>query len=183
MNDADLPSVETLQTVYRARKFLYPKSDREFIFACNMVAKAKFVNPNAPTKYMLDFLRSPDLQNDGLSDKDFRLYIEPCEVVRITGTTIGAQSLDLDPTLLFLFPDFLAGGVFTLAKGKLQRDGVTLHTRHKEHFFIEIPTRNIALSHSPQCLIKIRRSLENARCHEHAIKKAKIKSFKNCETA
>lgn len=167
-------SIESLETVYRVRRFYFPKGDRDFHFACLFALSAKIPNPNPPTEFMLEFMRSRNSQENGLN-----IYIEPCKVVKITGTTIIVQSLDLDPMILKLFPDFRDGGSFTLAKGKLQKEGVARHTRHNEHFFLEVPTRNIALSHSPQCLIKIRRSLENAKPHEHAIKKIKAKEFRD----
>jgi hypothetical protein len=52
---------------------------------------------------------------------------------------IVVESVTMPPKILELYPDFNTSGRFNVSRPKLQRDGMALHTRHGDYFYLAIP--------------------------------------------
>jgi len=90
----------------------------------------------------------------GTKPNEWRIYYQPCQVVKITALEIVVISEYMCPEITKRFPDFREGGKFNINKPRLQRDGKALHTRYGEWFHISAPDSAIALGESRE-LVKV----------------------------
>jgi hypothetical protein len=139
--------LENIKLLYRARHFYYkPNFDR----ALKQIFDAFGGRSNVPFDLKVEFFEG--IEKHGFPDDPWKVFYEPCPVIKIKPMTIAVESQNMPPEIQEAFPDFYAGGIFHIQKAALQRDGKAYHSRHGEYFHLFAPETAIALPETKKLL-------------------------------